>query len=58
MRSHELAKLLLSLPDSQVTASIDLENESKVFAHSICDVFPTNSNEVVVHFELSQIQLP
>lgn len=56
MRSHELAKLLLTLPDSKIVASVDIEEDGKVFAQSICDVFKGSRDEVVVHFELADFQ--
>ncbi|MEC6832993.1 hypothetical protein VXS06_14595 [Photobacterium toruni] len=55
MKSHELAKLLLELPDGDVIASIDVGEDGKVFASSICDVFDLE-NEVIIHFELSTVQ--
>ena len=56
MRSHELAELLLSQPDREVVASVDIDDDGKVFGKSICDVFEGNRDEIIVHFELSETQ--
>lgn len=57
MRSHELAKFLLSQPDCEVVASVDIDNDGKVFGKSICDDFRGNDDEIIVHFELSETKV-
>lgn len=65
MRSHELAKALLEMPDGELVASLDIETDvkdkhgdeiiAKVFGYSMIEVFATRAtrNEVVLQFESS-----
>lgn len=62
MKSHELAKLLLSKPDVDVTASLDVQSgvydkhgdeyTSKVFGYSLIDVIQSNADTTLL-FEVS-----
>lgn len=62
MRSHELGKTLLSMPDCDISASIDIDTEvngadgevliAKLYAHSICEVFHSQG-DVTIQFEKS-----
>lgn len=62
MKSHELARRLLSMPDLDVVASVDIatgildkhgdEIIDKIFGTSICEVFEDRT-ESILHFELS-----
>lgn len=62
MKSHELAKLLLSNPDMEITASLDIESGvyddsgdeyiSKIFGYSLVDLI-VSSGESTLHFEVS-----
>ncbi|MEF1337508.1 hypothetical protein REH81_12065 [Vibrio rotiferianus] len=60
MRSHELAKALLEMPDGELVASLDIETDvkdkhgdeiiAKVFGYSMIEAF-ASQNEVVLQFE-------
>jgi hypothetical protein len=56
LSTHKVAQMMLSAPDGELTVSIDMPNEGKVFAYTLIDItLPSTtgfgSSECVLLFE-------
>lgn len=58
MKSHELAKLLLTMPNEDVLRNLKHRDTGflvKGYAEGICDVFKHNDN-IIIHFEECHVE--